>query len=225
MRGSNFLEAANEIVDYVIRFFIANFYWFLLNIPVWFVVWNFLYNPVKIGVLYYVLAFLLFTTLLFFPSTVALFATVRDWILKRPQRSTTKSFFNYMKINFSKSFKAGILFTVIWLIWVGDFYYFRNTSTFFSIVIIAVGAVLLVVTIHFLSLTVHLELNLKSLLKNAFLITIGKPLTYLLTLLVTTLFGYVGVFKIWFLFPLFTGSLTAYFSFLIFYQMYKKITS
>ena len=75
------------------RFAVSNFYWFVLNIPFFFILLVIFWFQVPLGLLYYGIAFFLVVSLLTFPATSALFATIREWVLKREISSITKSYF------------------------------------------------------------------------------------------------------------------------------------
>lgn len=216
----------NVLANWFMRLSVTNIYWFLINLPVSFIFFNIYFVPIEIGALYYIVAFFICIPLLFFPSTVAMFATTRDWVLNRPQVSLTKAFFSYFRDNYRKSCLSGLIFTIVWIIWYGDYYYANNIgNSILSIVFLMIGFFLIIFTIHFLILIVHLELDIKALFKNAFFITAGKPIASLLLLIIALLVGYISFTKLLFLVVFFTGSIIAYLSFLISYQLYLKTDS
>lgn len=221
---ARFWETFNEAVEWFVKMTITNIYWFILNLPFAFVIFTMIFSPVKIGLLYYLLCFFILVPLLFFPGTTALFAVARDWVLKRETASHATVFFKYFKDNYKKSVISGLIFMFLWLIIVGDVYYLQSVgNAVFSMIFLIFGAGLLVYTIQFISLSVHFEMDVKTLLKNAFYFTFGKPIYSLLIFFITTFLIYVSIAKLWFLLPFFTGSIIAYLSFFIFYRMYLRI--
>lgn len=221
---SRFWETFNEAVEWLIKMTMTNIYWFILNLPFAFVIFTMIFSPVKIGLLYYLLCFFILVPLLFFPGTTALFAVARDWVLKREPTSHTTAFFKYFKDNYKKSIISGLIFMILWLIIVGDVYYLQSVgNAVFSMIFLIFSAGLLVYTIQFISLSVHFEMDVKTLLKNAFYFTFGKPISSLLIFFITIFLIYVSIAKLWFLLPFFTGSIIAYVSFLIFHRMYLQI--
>lgn len=100
----------------------------------------------------YTIPLVILVPILFFPSTVALFAVVRDWILKKNKENSLKRFFHHLKKEYGKSFVAGIIWTVIWGVWVVDFLYFNRVNSVFAFVVLIVGFILFVFTVHFFSL-------------------------------------------------------------------------
>jgi len=221
MNGLRFAEVLNEITDWFIRFVGTNFLWFLVNLPTAFFVLNLLLIPEKIGLFYLILPLLLSGIFLLFPGTIALFAMVRDTILKKESPSIIKSYFSYLKGNYKVGIKGGFLFCLLWLIWYGDYYYFTNIleNQLFSYVMMILGLILFVYNLHFFSTSAHFHMGMKDLLKTSFYITIGRPLSFILILLSGVLIFYFSVLKFPFLIPLFSGSLIAYASFYLFFRL------
>ena len=143
--------------------------------------------------------------------------------MKKEQKSLVKTYFSYMKENYKKSFLSGLALLVIWLIWIVDFYYFNKISDLMSILFVILGLALFIFTINFYSLSVHFKMNIKELMKNTFFVTIGNPLLCFFILTSNLFLFYLSIWELLFLFPLFTGSLSAYFSFFAFHRFASKI--
>lgn len=221
---TRFWDFLYQLTDWIMRFAVINFYWFLFNIPLLLILIIALWSPVPIGLLYYGIALFLAVPLLSFPATASLFATVREWVFQREQQSLTKTYFRHFKENYKQSMGAGFIFTVLWLIWVGDIYYSRSTQNqMFFISFLIIGAILFVWTVNYFSFQAHFHERLNTLLKNSFFLTIGRPLASLAILFIGLSLFYVSFFKLLFMIPFFTFSLLAYFSFQMFYFVQKRI--
>lgn len=223
MRGFGFVTALNEMTDWLLRFVGANFLWFLLNLPTIFVLFHLLFLP-EFGIFYIIFALVLTGVFLLFPSTAALFALLRDWVIRKEQPSIFKAYFSYFKENYKKGMLAGIVFAILWVIWYVDYYYFTNIleNALLSYVFIFFGFFLLAYNLQFFSTLAHFDMKLKEILKTAFIITFGRPLASLLILFVSFAVLYFSLAKVLFLIPFFTGSLVAFFSFLVFFHLAVK---
>ncbi len=221
---SRFWDFLYNLTDWVMRLAVPNMYCFLFNIPFLFVLTLFFWIGLDIGLLYYLLAVFVTFPFLAFPAIVALFATTRDWVLKREQPSLTKAYFQHWKANYKQSTRAGFIFALLWIIWVGDVYYFQSLNNMMFLVIILVfGAILFVFTMNYFSLQAHYHERVKTLLQYSFFYTVGRPLATFLIMIIGLSIVYVSFFKLIFLIPFFTFSLLAFLSFEIFYWDQRKI--
>ncbi|MFF2753014.1 YesL family protein [Psychrobacillus sp. NPDC058041] len=209
--------------EWIMRFSVINVFWFLMNIPNVIIILSFYFNISSNEFLLYLIPLVILIPALFFPSTIAMFATARDLVMKKDQNSITKAFFSYLKSYYKKSFLSGIILMSVWLTWVADLYYFKNENDLIRTVILLVGILLFVYTINFCSLIVHYYMNIKTLLINTFFVTFGNPVLFFFVLVSNFLLFYISASKFLFLFPIFTGSLSAFFSFSVFYRFTLKI--
>ena len=103
--------------EWIMRFSVVNILWFMLNLPISIILISLYSNHFSLAfVVYYVPLVILFP-LLFVPSTIGLFAMARDWVLKIDHPSLTKAYFTHIRSNYKKSVLAGIVLTLLWLIW------------------------------------------------------------------------------------------------------------
>ena len=91
-----------------------------------------------------------------------------------------------------------------------------------SYIFLGLGLLLVVSLFNFFSLIVHYHKSTFQLVKDAILITIGRPFRSLSTVLVSVAILFIST-RFTFLFPFFTGSLIAYMAFFNFYQVYLKM--
>jgi uncharacterized membrane protein YesL len=209
--------------EWVMRFSVSNLLWFILNLPLMFVLLSVYINGFSDGFIWYLLPLAVLVPVLSVPSTMALFAAVREWILLKDPSSITKSYFLHIKANYRKSFFSGILLLSLWLVWLLDFYFFQGKNRLYELLFIGIGLGLFVYTVNFFSLSVHYQMKYLDLVKNSFYVTIGNPLLGLFILISNGAVFYVSATRFLFLLPLFAISISVYLSFLAFYRFSLKI--
>ncbi|WP_440897626.1 hypothetical protein ACS127_06585 [Amphibacillus sp. Q70] len=160
--------------------------------------------------------------LLFIPNTYALFACVRDWVVKKDQ-SANKSYLSHMISFYKNNLPSGFILTFIWLVWLADFYFFLNKNDLLMIIFFLIGILLIVMTINYFSLGAHYYMKNRELIKNAIYLTVGRPLLFVLILIINTSLYYFSLTRFIILIVFFTGSVSAYLSFLVFYNVTLKI--
>lgn len=220
---SGFTGALYSTTEWIMRFSVINILWFMINLPIAIILLSLYVNNLSMDFVIYYVPLMLLIPILFVPSTIGLFAMSRDWVMKIDHPSLTKAYFSHMKSNYKKSVMAGLILTFIWLIWIIDFYFFTNQNELLRIVFSIVGLVLFVCTINFFSLQVHFQMSKRELLKNMIFVTLGSPLLFLVILISNFLLLYLSATKLMFMFPLFTGALSAYVSFAVFYRFSLKM--
>lgn len=196
----------------------VNVLWMMCNIPILFVVFIMVFIPLQFSFVFHIFLVIILSPILFFPSTTAAFATIRDGVMDKDQPSITKSFFIYFKKNYKSSVLSGIVLTVMWFVWSIDFYYFFNTSDFILTILFILGLVLFVYTINFFSLSVHFHMTKRKLFSNTFFTTLGSPLLFFAVLISNALLFYISFKKLWFLLPFFIISISIFLSFYSFYR-------
>ena len=221
--NSGFMGQVYVITEWIMRFSVINILWFIINIPISIILLNIFLSDSSNGIIMYSIPLVLLIPSLFIPSTIAMFATVRDWIMQNEQQSLWKIYLKHVKTNYMKSLLSGLALMFIWLIWFVDFYYFNKISNLLSMLFLIIGLLLFVYTINFFSLSVHYQMNTRALLKNAFFVTIGSPLLSFFILISNLSLFYFSASEFFILFPLFTGSVSAYLSFYAFYRFTLKM--
>lgn len=218
-----FMGVLYSSTEWIMRFSVINVFWFLMNVPNIVIIISIYFNNSSNEFLLYLIPLLFFVPALFFPSTIAMFATVRDLVMKKDLHSITKAFFSYFKSYYKKSILSGLILMSVWLIWVTDLYYFKNENDLLRTIILLVGILLFVYTINFCSLIVHYYMNIRALLINTFFVTFGNPVLFFFVLVSNFLLFYISASKFVFMFPIFTGSLSAFISFSVFYRFTLKV--
>ena len=215
--------------EWVMRFSAANILWVIANLPLLFVLFSVYINGFSEGFVWYLLPLAVLIPAVSVPATIALFATVREWIIQKDQPSITRTYFSHAKANYRKSFFSGIYLMALWLVWLMDFYFFKGENGMFELIFTLIGFGLFVYTLNFFSLSVHYEMKALALMKNTFFVTFGNPVLSLFILASNLALFYVSAAKLMFLLPLFTVSVSAFLSFLAFYRfalkMQKKIVA
>jgi len=157
-----------------------------------------------------------------FPATAAMFAVARKWVMGETDVALFKTFFKGYKENYKQSMIGGLLYTVLLAIMVVDFIVYREQLNLLSYIFIAFLVLLVVSLFNFFSMLVHYHMKTFQLLKNALLITIGKPFRSLSTALMSGAVVYFST-KFTFLIPFFMGSIIAYLAFWNFHLIYTKL--
>lgn len=123
----------------------------------------------------------------FFPSTIAMFAIVRDWIRGDTEKPVFKTFWNYFKAEFWKSNRLGILLMVIVCIIGIDLWYIQinlnELLTWTYTPLFAFMVLFLLFLFYIFPAFVHYDLKLLQLIKNAFLIMLINPIHTILIVL------------------------------------------
>lgn len=214
-----------QVSEWIMKFAVVNMLWLFCNVPIILIIMN-LYVVEFQGLLLISSFFLAaLSPFLLFPSTAAMFSSVRDWILKKDNQSLWKSYWYYFKGNYKRSMFAGFILTAAWAILIVDIYYLSEESTVLLFTFIALGVLLFVYTINLFCVMAHYDLKVSRLLKRAFLFTVGSPLLSIIILVSSALVFYVSVNSLRFLIPFFTGSLIAFICFSAFYRVFEKFSS
>jgi uncharacterized membrane protein YesL len=158
-----------------------------------------------------------------FPATSAMFAVARKWVTGEVDVPLFKTFFRGYKENYKQSMIGGIIYTILIAVMIVDFIVYREQLNVLSYIFIAFLALLGVSLFNFFSMLVHYHMKTFQLLKNAVLITIGKPFRSLSTAVMCGLVVYISLFHFTFLIPFFMGSIIAFLAYWNFNIIYVKL--
>jgi uncharacterized membrane protein YesL len=219
---SGFMGGIHRIAEWFMRCTIVNILWFIINLPITIIVLSSLLNDSRSGMIMQMMPVLLLFPILFFPSTVAMFAISRDWLLEKEQNSLIKSYFSYFKNCYKTALLSGAGWVIIWVIWIVDLYFFSKENDLLTAIFIIIGLILFVMNMNFFSLTAHYRMSIRELFKNSFFLTFGMPLLSLTILILNLLLIYIST-KVWFLMPFFSGSISVILSFYVFYKSTSKV--
>lgn len=220
--SSGLVGGLHRIANWIMRLSIVNVIWFILNLPIIVIIFSAIQHNTVSGVILYLIPVLLFVPFIFFPSTTALFATARDWVMDIEQQSLVKTYFSNLKRNYKQSFISSLIWTVIWVIWLLDVQYLHDWNNLLTMILLIVGLILFVMNINFFSILAHYHMNIKELFKNTFFVTVGSPFLVITVLLINFLIVTITS-DIWFLLPFFSGAISALLCFNVFYRFTLKV--
>jgi uncharacterized membrane protein YesL len=231
-----------RLSEWVMRLSVTNVLWLLTSLPFWyFVLLGYqslqlaetneeLLNSFQTSVI--VLAVLSPFTL--FPATSAMFSVARKWILGDTDVPLLKTFFRNYKQNYVQSMAGGIFYALLFAVMIVDFVVYRDQINGFQILaylFIALIALLTISLLHFFSLLAHFHMKTLQLLKNALILTIGRPFRSIAMALGTAAVLYLSIPKqlggmgLTFLIPFFFGSIIAVYTFYNFNLVMQKMIS
>ncbi|HIW33027.1 MAG TPA: DUF624 domain-containing protein [Candidatus Paenibacillus intestinavium] len=161
----------------------------------------------------------------FFPATAAMFAVARKWVTGDGDVPLFKTFFRGYKENFKQSMLTGIIYSILIVVLVIDYYFFFSSDGGKIVSSIFIGLVVLVVIslLNFFSMLVHYHMKTLQLIKNAILITIGKPFRSLSTAILCGTVLYISFTQFTWLLIFFTGSIIATIAYWNFNTIYNKL--
>ncbi|MFF2481570.1 YesL family protein [Paenibacillus sp. NPDC058071] len=219
-----------RISEWIMRLSVINVLWLICSIPFVFIAFTGLLMAPEggteqdlLGQLYqtmWLLAIVAPFTL--FPATSAMFTIARKWVMGETDAPLFKTYFRGYKENYLQSMIGGIVYTVLFVIMILDFQFFREQLAILSYLFIALLLLLVVSMFNFFSMVVHYHMKTFQLLKNAILITIGKPFRSFSTAIMAIAVMFLST-RFTFLIPFFMGSIIAYLSFWNFHLIYQKL--
>jgi len=231
---NGFMSGFHYVSEWIMRLFVTNLLWIIFNLPIIYVAINlisvenlneFLMIAVTMGIL---------APFVLFPSTTAMFAVIRKWVMKEMDFPIIRQFWRYYKENYLKSMQGGLFLGILWLVLFLDYYYFMiyasesfNSSLLFllSFTFLLLFVFMFVFSLHLISYIVHIKAKLYVSIKDAMIITIGNPFMCISIVALNGLIIYVSFNVFTFLIPFFMGSFIAFVSFTGFHLIYLKILS
>lgn len=215
-----------KISEWIMRLSVTNVLWIICSIPFVFFLFAAIFLSQDESQIYpsLVLAAIV-APFTFFPATAALYAVVRKWVMGEVDVPLFKTFFRGYKENYLQSMIGGLLYTLLYVIMFVDYKVYLNELSSFqmlSYVFIGLIFLLFVSMFNFFSMMVHYHMKTFQLLKNAILITIGRPFRSLSTVIASGGILFISM-RFTFLIPFFMGSLIAIVSFYNFHLIYLKL--
>lgn len=223
MRNSTVVSGLYRVSEWIMRFSIVNILWLVFNLPLilLIVVMKYGWQTTEITQLWFFIALL--APFVFFPSTTAVFSSVRDWIIKDEATQLVRHYWSYYLENYKSSVLMGLFLTLIWSVWASNFFFYRNENVVLFFAFCGFGVLLYVFSIHIFSLMSHYRIKTTLLIRYSLMITIGKPVLSFITFLVNIIVIYGSLIGPTFVLLFFTVSLVSFLSFSIFYRMYLDI--
>lgn len=214
-----------RISEWIMRLSAINLLWIVCSIPFVFFLISFLATDTKseMSLGFVILGVIASFTL--FPATAAMFTVARKWVLGDEDVPLFKTYFRGYKENYVKSMLGGLFYTLLSVILFVNYIFYQGQNGSFQLIsflFIAFFVVMFVSVFHFFSVMVHFHMKFFQVLKNAILLTIGRPITTVMMLIVNLFILYISFTKFTFLIPFFMGSIIAYVSFFQFNRIYTK---
>lgn len=218
MQNNGFMAGFNKISELIMRFAGTNLLWFLFNIPIVFLGLSLfaMENANEVYTIIITIAFL--TPLVFFPATTAMFGVLRKFVMDE-EVPIIRIFLKYYKENYLRSMIGGIFIVFLWIILTYYYVILLNISQLFGVIFIILLVVLLMFTLNFFSMTVHMETRLFAAFKSSFLITISSPILTIGVSVISVVIIYISFNVFTFLIPFFVGSVIAHIAFSGFYKV------
>ncbi|WP_217593890.1 YesL family protein [Cohnella sp. GbtcB17] len=215
-----------KISEWIMRLSVTNVLWVLTSLPVWFfLVFGVLRASTTDELVAMLIPMAVLMPFTWFPSTSAMFSVARKWVMGDTDVPLLKTFFRSYKQNYVQAMLGGLLYSLLFVILIVDYQVylkkFENLGVL-SILFLALMVLLLVSLFQFFSLLSHFHMKTIQLLKNAVVLTIGKPLRSLSTAVGSAVIVFIS-FRYTFLIPFFMGSLIAVFAFYNFYLTIQKM--
>lgn len=211
-----------RISEWIMRLSVINVLWLICSIPFVFFAWGLLMSTDPNQVYSALITMAVVAPFTLFPATAAMFAVARKWVMGESDVALFKTFFRGYKENYKQSMLGGIIYTILLAIMIVDFIVYREQLNLLSYIFIAFLVLLVVSLFNFFSMLVHYHMKTFQLLKNAVLITIGKPFRSLSTAIMSGAVMYFST-RFTFLIPFFMGSIIAYLAFWNFHLIYQKL--
>jgi uncharacterized membrane protein YesL len=212
-----------KLSEWIMRLAVINVLWLLCSIPFWllginaFLSMQSTTNADQIRSLLQqsVILMAIVAPFTFFPATSAMFSVARKWVTGDTDVPLLRTYFRSYKTNFKQAMLGGIIYAVLFAILIIDYQvYLTNVRGLGIIAYLFIALILLLVVSlhHFFSLLAHFHMKTMQLLKNALVLTIGRPIRSIMITLGTLAVLYISS-RFTFLIPFFFGSVIATFTF------------
>ncbi|WP_274652183.1 YesL family protein [Paenibacillus humicola] len=226
MRG--LMGGLYKISEWIMRLSVTNVLWILCSIPYILLIFPVLFAKTADEILSSFILSSIVAPFTLFPATAAMFAVARKWVMGEVDAPLLRTFFRNYKDSYVQSMVGGILYVIVFAVLIVDFQVYLkqlHSLQIFSYLFIAIMALLAVSLFNFFSMVVHYHMKTFQLLKNAVLITIGRPIRSVSTAVMCGIVVYISFSsaKLMFLVPFFTGSIVAVIAFWNFYGIYTKL--
>ena len=160
-----------------------------------------------------------------FPSTLAMFAVIRQWLQGDTQLSIRKSFWRYYKADFWKGNGLGACLSILIGLTSLDLFYIKQMHPAHWTYIPLFAFILLIglLFLYIFPTFVHFEINLSTVFKNSFLIMLLSPLTTIMMVICLTSFYFIMKLLPALAF-IFGGSATAFILMWLSLHAFSKVT-
>lgn len=215
-----------RLSEWIMRLSVTNLLWLLTSLPFWVFLFNALFTPDAVKYWQeFIIVLAIVAPFTFFPATSAMFSVARKWVLGDTEVPLLRTFFRSYKQNFFQAMIGGILYAVLFAVLIIDYQVYLKQIAGFEVVaylFMVLMFLLLMSLLHFFSLLSHFHMKTTQLLKNALVLTIGRPLRSILMAVGAAAVLLLSM-KFTFLIPFFFGSIIAVYTFYNFNIIIQKM--
>ncbi|MEY9092766.1 YesL family protein [Paenibacillus sp. RC84] len=214
-----------RISEWIMRLSAINLLWILCSIPFFFFALAGLTSGQADIMMQSLVLMGILAPFTLFPSTAAMFTVARKWVTGDEDVPLFKTFFRGYKENFLQSMIGGIAFVLFALILFVSYRFYAGLDSALSLLsymFLAMGILLIGAFFNFFCIMSHLHMKVFQIIKNAILLTIGNPVTSVMTIIGNVAIVIIS-FRFSFLLVFFAGSVSATFSFWQFNRSFEKI--
>ncbi|TVY04117.1 YesL family protein [Cohnella terricola] len=215
-----------KLSEWIMRLSVTNVLWLLTSLPFWLVMFAFLTAQNETELQAFVIPLAVVAPFTLFPATSAMFSVARKWVLGDVDVPLLKTFFRNYKQNYVQAMIGGIVYALLFAILIIDFQvYLRQIAQLqlLAYLFIALIILLSISLLHFFSLLSHFHMKTVQLLKNALILTIGRPIRSLIMAIGAAAVLALSFMKFTFLIPFFFGSIIAVYTFFNFNLVIQKM--
>lgn len=217
-------QTLNTFFEWVMKLAFVNLFWLLFNLPFPLLLFQVRLSGMDHARLAWGVLVLVLIPFLLLPSSSALIACVRRFILVKYERASFKVYWKYYRENYKSNVQIGLVLEVLWLLFGANlFFYVTQVHSQLVIPFSVLLGYLIVFSLNVLCNNIHIQTGVQTSLKNALIITFYSPFTNLilaaaiisLTILSITFATYLILF--------FFGSFIALIAFGAYYKSYSKL--
>lgn len=218
-----------RISEWIMRLSVINVLWVVCSLPFFYLLLvTFVTPDMSMDMLKQSLVMIgIVSPFTLIPATAAMFAVARKWVMGDVDVPLLKTYFRSYKENYLQSMLGGLVFLLIGVVLIVNYRFYGTQSGalhWLSLLFLTFSIILSAAFINFISITVHFHMKFLQLLKNAFILTLGQPITAVGILVSNGVIIYFSS-RFTFLIPFFMGSLCAIVSFWYFYRSLQRIQS
>ncbi|MCD9025638.1 YesL family protein [Cohnella silvisoli] len=214
-----------RLSEWIMRLSVTNVLWLLTSFPFWLMMISFLGAKDTEQLKAIIIPLAIVAPFTLFPATSAMFSVARKWVLGDTDVPLLKTFFRSYKSNYLQAMIGGIFYALLFAILIIDFQVYLKQMSGFQLIaylFIALLLLLLISLLHFFSLLSHFHMKTIQLLKNALILTIGRPIRSLIMAIGAAAVIFMST-KFTFLIPFFFGSIIAVYTFYNFNLVIQKM--
>lgn len=225
MEMNGLMGGLYRISEWIMRFSMTNLLWIIFAAPFFYFALLLLMSE-SVDQAYMTLVIMgVISPFVWFPSTAAMFTVARKWVLGDVDVPLFKTFIRGYKENYKQSMFGGIIYTLLIILMIVNYRFYLNLENGFqalSILFLILSVLIVVSLFHFFSIMTHLHMKTLQIVKNAIMLTLGRPITTILIGATNAFILYLST-QFTFLIPFFMGTGIAYMSFFHFNRMFQKV--